>query len=59
MSALLIVAMLSAMLWVRRHYGRVADETRSAAPLAVVKPHAPIVIVPIQDWDEFALTLST
>jgi len=65
-SALLIVAMLSAMLWVRRHYGRVAEETRSSAPLAVVKPHAPIVIVPIQDWDriaqnalEFALTLST
>src|SRR5216683_2164478 len=62
---LLIVAMLSAMLWVRRHYGRVAEETRSSAPLAVVKPHAPIVIVPIQDWDriaqnalEFALTLS-
>src|SRR6266436_255305 len=53
-SALLIVAMLSAMLWVRRHYGRVAEETRSSAPLAVVKPHAPIVIVPIQDWDRIA-----
>src|SRR6202158_505852 len=64
-SALLIVAMLSAMLWVRRHYDGVAEETRSSSPLSVTKPQAPIVIVPIQDWDriaknglEFALTLS-
>jgi len=65
-SVLLIVAMLSAMIGVRRHYTRVAEETRSSSPLAVTKPHAPIVIVPIQDWGriaqnalEFALTLST
>jgi hypothetical protein len=65
-SALLIVAMLSAMLWVRRHYARVAAETRSASPLVVTNPQAPIAIVPIQDWDkiaenalEFALGLST
>jgi hypothetical protein len=51
---------------VRRHYARVAEETRSLSPLAVTKSHAPIVIVPIQEWDsiarnalEFALTLST
>jgi hypothetical protein len=65
-SALLIVAMLSTMRWVRRHYARVAEETRSSSPLMVTKPHAPIVIVPVQDWNriaqnalEFALTLST
>jgi hypothetical protein len=65
-SAVLIVAMLSAMLWVRSHYARVAEETRSSSPLAMTKPRAPIVIVPIQGWDriaqnalEFALTLST
>src|SRR5215471_1244350 len=53
-SALLIIVMLSAMLWVRRHYTRVAEETRSVAPLAVTTPHAPIVIVPIQKWDRIA-----
>ncbi len=64
-SAVLIVAMLAAMLWVRRHYAHVAGETRSSAPLAATKPQAPIVIVPIQEWDriarnalEFAFTLS-
>jgi hypothetical protein len=57
--------MLAAMLWVRRHYTRVAAETRSASPLVVTNPQAPIAIVPIQDWDkiaenalEFALGLS-
>ena len=65
-STLLIVAMLWAMLWVRRHYERVAEETRSSTPLVVAKPQSPIVIVPIQDWGkiaenalEFALRLST
>src|SRR5215470_4601235 len=65
-SALLIVAMLAVMMWVRRHYARVAEETRSSTPLVVAKPQPPIVIVPIQDWSkiaetapEFALRLST
>jgi len=65
-STLLIVTMLWAMLRVRRHYDRVAQETRSSTPLVVAKPQSPIVIVPIQGWSkiaekalEFALTLST
>ena len=65
-SALLIVVMLWVMLWVRRHYARVAEEIHSRVPLEVTQPRVPIVIVPIQRWDriarnalEFALTLST
>src|SRR5215467_871436 len=65
-SALLIVVMIWVMLWVRRHYARVAEEVHSRVPLEATQPHAPIVIVPIQRWDriarnalEFALTLST
>jgi amino acid transporter len=64
-SALLIVALLAAMMWVRRHYVRVARETKSHVPLSCAKPESPIVVVPIQDWDkiarnalDFALTLS-
>jgi len=66
-SALLIVVMIWVMLWVRRHYARVAEEVHSRVPLEMTQPrHAPIVIVPIQRWDriarnalKFALTLST
>ena len=65
-SALLIVAMVAAMLWVRRHYMSVVAETRTDDPLVVSKPRAPIVILPIQQLDRvaenalgFALTLST
>jgi hypothetical protein len=65
-STLLIVTMLWVMLWVHRHYDRVAEETRSSTPLVVANPQSPIVIVPIQDWSkiaenalEFALRLST
>ena len=65
-SVLLIVAMVSAMLWVRRHYQEVAIETCSTSPLDVGALGPPIVVVPIQDWGkvaqralEFGLTLST
>jgi len=65
-SVLLIVAMLATMVRVRRHYARVAEETRSVSPLDVTKPQAPLVIVLIQEWNriaqnalEFALALST
>jgi len=64
-SALLIAAMLAVMMWVRRHYASVKRETKSHAPLALSKAKAPIVVVPIQDWDRiannalhFAMTLS-
>ncbi|MFZ0978744.1 MAG: APC family permease [Candidatus Acidiferrales bacterium] len=65
-SVLLIAAMVSAMLWVRRHYQAVAIETCSTSPLDVGSLGPPIVVVPIQDWGkvaqralEFGLTLST
>jgi len=65
-SVLLIAAIMSAMLWVRRHYDEVAVETRLTAPLKVESLGAPIVIVPIQSWStvtqramQFALTLSS
>jgi amino acid transporter len=64
-SALLIVAMVTAMLWVRRHYRAVARETSASAPLEVDTLGPPVVIVPIHEWGkiaqralQFALTLS-
>ena len=64
-SALLIAALVSSMLWVRGHYRAVAAETSSSAPLQIGTLGPPIVIVPIQDWGkisqralQFALTLS-
>jgi amino acid transporter len=65
-SVLIIGAVMSVMLWVRRHYGQVERETHLAVPLKVEGLGAPIVIVPIQSWStvaqralQFALTLST
>jgi amino acid transporter len=64
-SVLLIAGMMSAMMWVRRHYSMVAQEIRLTAPMKVKVLGPPIVIVPIQSWSlisqramEFALTLS-
>jgi amino acid transporter len=64
-SALLIAGIMSGMLWVRRHYSKVASELRLSAPLRLEHLRPPIVIVPIQSWTmiseramEFALTLS-
>ncbi len=64
-SALLIALIVAAMLWVRRHYDRVAQETCSDSPLRVGSMRPPFVIVAIQDWGKiaqralrFALSLS-
>ena len=64
-SALLIAAMVWAMLWVRRHYERVAEETQLASALHIENLGPPIVILPIQGWNriaeralQFALALS-
>jgi hypothetical protein len=64
-SVLLIAGMMSAMLWVRRHYDSVAKEVEISAPLQIEYLGPPIVIVPIQSWTsisqramQFALTLS-
>jgi hypothetical protein len=64
-SVLLIAGMMSAMLWVRRHYDRVSEEIKDSEPLQLPQMRPPIVIVPIQSWTlitqramQFALTLS-
>jgi amino acid transporter len=65
-SVLLIAALLSTMMWVRRHYDQVAREICCTEPLKAFKLDPPIVVVPIQVWSktaqramEFALTLSS
>jgi len=64
-SALLIAGLVAMMMWVRRHYGAVAEEVFSSSPLEVTATQPPIVIVPIESWSkiaqralQFALTLS-
>ena len=64
-SVLLIAGIMSAMLWVRRHYDGVAKETQLSTPLQIEYLGPPIVIVPIHSWSsisqramQFALTLS-
>jgi amino acid transporter len=65
-SALLIVALVTFMFRVRRHYDLVAEEIKVSTPLKITHLETPIVIVPIQGWTkvsqralQFALTLST
>src|SRR5579864_3861203 len=50
MTALLIPVLLVTMGIVRRHYHRVAMETRSTTPLELSHLAAPIVILPVDDW---------
>jgi amino acid transporter len=64
-SVLLIAGMMSTMMWVRRHYSEVQEETQLSTPLQIQYLGPPIVIVPIQSWSsisqramQFALTLS-
>jgi amino acid transporter len=64
-SMLLIGGIMATMLWVRRHYSEVAEETQISTPLEIESLGPPIVIVPIQAWTtisqramQFALTLS-
>ncbi len=65
-SVLLIGGIMATMLWVRRHYDKVEEETRDTEPLRLSHLGAPIVIVPIQSWSsiteralQFALSLSS
>ena len=64
-SVLLIGGIMSTMMWVRRHYDEVLEETQLLTPLQIENIGPPIVIVPIQSWSsisqramQFALTLS-
>src|SRR3984957_13993477 len=64
-SVLLIAGMMSAMMWVHRHYDQVTEEVRCPNPLQFEHLGPLIVIVPIQSWSlisqramQFALTLS-
>ena len=53
-SALLIGLIVAAMMWVRRHYDRVAEETACDSPLDVGTIKPPLVIVTIQNWGKIA-----
>jgi len=62
---LVIPALLVAMVFVRRHYHAVAMETCSATPLELNDLTAPLIILPIQNWNHivkkalrFALKIS-
>jgi len=64
-SVLLIAGIMSTMLWVRRHYASVENETRLITPLCLENLGPPIIVMPIQNWSstseramQFALTLS-
>jgi hypothetical protein len=64
-SALLIGLMVATMLWVRRHYEKVAAEVACDSPLDVGTMQPPLVIVTIQNWGkisqralQFGLSLS-
>src|SRR5215471_7441435 len=51
---LLIPALLVAMVFVRRHYHRVAVETQSCTPLELNDLSPPLIILPIQSWGHIA-----
>jgi amino acid transporter len=53
-SALLIGLIVATMMWVRRHYDRVAEETACDSPLDVGTIKPPLVIVTIQNWGKIA-----
>ena len=53
-TALLIPTILIAMGMVRRHYHAVFLEVRSTAPLDLTDLERPVVIVPIQAWNEIS-----
>lgn len=64
-SVLIIAAIMTTMLRVRRHYDQVARETQLTTSLKIESLGAPIVVVPVLDWSaisqralQFALTLS-
>jgi amino acid transporter len=64
-SALLVVILVAAMTWVRRHYRAVSLEVACSSPLKLDPIAPPIVVMPIQEWGrvsqralEFAPTLS-
>jgi hypothetical protein len=63
---LLIPALLIVMVYVRRHYHNVFLETHCATPLDVTNIVAPLVILPVQNWNQivkkslrFALKISS
>ena len=63
---LLIPALLIVMVYVRRHYHNVFLETRCATPLDVTNLTAPLVVLPVQNWNQivkkslrFALKISS
>jgi hypothetical protein len=65
-TVLLIPALLIVMVYVRRHYHNVFLETHCATPLDVTNIVAPLVVLPVQNWNQivkkslrFALKISS
>jgi amino acid transporter len=53
-TVLLIPALVLFMKGVKRYFDRVAKETEHKGPLDVSDPHAPIVVLPVQQWGRVA-----
>jgi hypothetical protein len=53
-TVLLIPGLFLAMTAVRRHYHRVVVETRSPTPLELDDVTPPLVVVPVQEWNNIA-----
>jgi amino acid transporter len=53
-TVLLIPAMLTVMVLVRRHYNRVNAETASTEPVNLKTMRAPIVVTPIANWSKLS-----
>src|SRR5215467_10984147 len=51
-TVLLIPALLTVMVYVRKHYHNVFLETRCATPLEAKDLTAPLVVLPIQSWNQ-------
>jgi hypothetical protein len=61
----LIPTLMALMVGIRRHYHRVAREVASTSPIEIDNVSQPLVVVPIEDWNNvakkalrFAMTLS-
>ena len=64
-TVLLIPALLALMMAVHRHFGSVAKQLECTSPLDTARHQAPIVVVPVEEWNKsvqharlFALSLS-
>ena len=53
-TALLVPLLIWTMLAIKRHYGRVKEETADLTPLRLTGLEKPIVVIPLARWDKIA-----